>query len=184
MRDGTDTTRELTLLEEIEKDPDTTQATLAGKLNVAVGTVNWHLKRLVAKGYVKVKRAERRKLRYIITPSGIALRARLTVAFVANSLALYREIRQNARHAIRLARRRGYPSLRISGNGEIAEICRLTCLEEGIPVAVDGTGAAQLVIQGKNVVLRGPLEKAVSASAGSAGSGGESLAVRRPKTQL
>ena len=60
--------RELTLLEEIERDPDTNQATLAAKLGVAVGTVNWHLKRLIEKGYVKVKRAERRKLRYIITP--------------------------------------------------------------------------------------------------------------------
>ena len=37
-----------------------------------------HIKRLVDKGYVKVKRAQRKKLRYIITPSGIAFRARLT----------------------------------------------------------------------------------------------------------
>ena len=46
---------------------------------MAVGTVNWHLKRLIEKGYVKVSRAERKKLRYIITPEGIALRARLAV---------------------------------------------------------------------------------------------------------
>ena len=48
------------LLEHIERDPDVTQASLAAQLGVAVGTVNWHLKRLVAKGYVKVKRAKRR----------------------------------------------------------------------------------------------------------------------------
>ena len=70
-----DPVRELILLEQIEHDPDVTQATLAAQLGVAVGTVNWHLKRLVSKGYVKVKRAQRRKLRYIITPEGIALRA-------------------------------------------------------------------------------------------------------------
>src|SRR5215213_8031899 len=63
--------RELTLLENIESDPDVNQSTLATQLGVAVGTVNWHLKRLIAKGYVKVKRAERKKLRYIITPEGI-----------------------------------------------------------------------------------------------------------------
>ena len=56
-------------------DPDITQASMATRLGVAVGTVNWHIKRLIAKGYVKVKRAERKKLRYIITPEGIALRA-------------------------------------------------------------------------------------------------------------
>jgi len=55
--------RELTLLEQIENDPDVNQSTLATQLGIAVGTVNWHLKRLIAKGYVKVKRAERKKLR-------------------------------------------------------------------------------------------------------------------------
>jgi DNA-binding MarR family transcriptional regulator len=49
--------RELTLLEQIERDPDVTQASLATQLGVAVGTVNWHIKRLVEKGAVKVKRA-------------------------------------------------------------------------------------------------------------------------------
>ena len=61
MEQSTDSTRDLRLLEHIELDPDVTQASLAGQLGVAVGTVNWHLKRLVAKGYIKVKRAERRK---------------------------------------------------------------------------------------------------------------------------
>ena len=83
-----DPLRELILLEEIEHDPDVSQASLAAQLGVAIGTVNWHLKRLVAKGYIKVKRAQRRKLRYIITPEGIALRARLTINYVETSMRL------------------------------------------------------------------------------------------------
>jgi DNA-binding MarR family transcriptional regulator len=129
--------RDLTLLEEIERDPNTTQATLARKLGVAVGTVNWHVKRLIAKGYVKVKRAERRKLRYIITPEGIALRARLTVAYIENSMHLYRASRTQARKALHKARERGYESVTIEGDGDLAEIVRLTCLELGIEVADD-----------------------------------------------
>ena len=50
--------RELNLLEQIESDPDVNQSTLATQLGVAVGTVNWHLKRLIAKGAVKVSRAD------------------------------------------------------------------------------------------------------------------------------
>ncbi|MEK6752815.1 MAG: winged helix-turn-helix domain-containing protein, partial [Chloroflexota bacterium] len=79
MESTNDELRELSLLERIESDPDVNQSTLATQLGVAVGTVNWHLKRLIAKGAVKVSRAERKKLRYIITPEGIALRARLAV---------------------------------------------------------------------------------------------------------
>lgn len=154
MQEPGETARELTLLEEIERDPDTTQASLAAKLGVAVGTVNWHVKRLVEKGYVKVKRAERRKLRYIITPDGLALRARLTVAFIGNSLTLYRETRDRAKQALDEARRRGYRSIEIEGDGDLAEICRLTCLEQGFPVAEDGSAPAVLEITGRSVRLR------------------------------
>ena len=61
---------ELQILEEIERDPDVTQANLAVQLGVAVGKVNWYLKRLVSKGYVKVTHLQRRKLHYFLTPSG------------------------------------------------------------------------------------------------------------------
>ena len=152
------TAHDLGLLEEIERDPDTTQATLATQLGVAVGTVNWHLKRLIAKGYVKVKRAERRKLRYILTPEGIALRAHLTVAFVERSMTLYRQVREEARRALILAREKGYRAVAIRGEGDIADICRLTCLEQGVPVIGDGRadGAAVLDVEGQSVVFREP----------------------------
>jgi DNA-binding MarR family transcriptional regulator len=151
-------THDLGLLNEIERDPDTTQATLATQLGVAVGTVNWHLKRLVAKGYIKVKRAERRKLRYILTPEGIALRARLTVQYVERSMTLYRQARQDARKALVQARHRGYQSIRIDGKGDIADVCRLTCLEQGMHVSDDGRepGVAVLEVRGQVIRLREP----------------------------
>ena len=87
---------DLTILEHIEIEPNTTQASLAARLGVAVGTVNWHLKRLIEKGYVKVKRAERKKLRYIITPEGISLRAKLLVDFIHSSMEMYRLVRERS----------------------------------------------------------------------------------------
>ncbi len=94
-----ESSRDLIILEQIEQNPDATQASLAGNMGVAVGTINWHLKRLVNKGYVKVKRAERKKLRYIITPEGISLRARLTIDYIQNQFSLYRSTRQKV-HAL------------------------------------------------------------------------------------
>jgi DNA-binding MarR family transcriptional regulator len=150
--------RDLILLEEIERDPDTTQVTLATRLGVAVGTVNWHLKRLVAKGYVKVKRAERRKLRYIITPEGITLRARLTVAYVENSMKLYREVREQSRKIVMDAKEQGYQAIYIDGDGDIADVCRLSCVEQGMPVVEDSNeySTAVLEIKGKDLLLREP----------------------------
>jgi DNA-binding MarR family transcriptional regulator len=148
-----ETLRELSLLEQIETDPDVNQATLATQLGVAVGTVNWHLKRLIAKGYVKVKRAERKKLRYIITPEGIALRARLTMDYVERSFGLYRKTRQRVQEHIGEVRRAGFDRLRILGEGDVADICRLTCLEQGIAVVTDSNVPA-LEVKGLKVNLR------------------------------
>ena len=145
-------TRELILLEQIESDPDVTQATLANQLGVAVGTVNWHLKRLISKGYVKAKRAQRKKLRYIITPEGIAFRARLTVNYIENSMHLYRRTRNRVTEILVEVRAMGFDEVRIVGDGDIAEICRLTCLEQGVGVS-DQPNLPALEVKGWKVHL-------------------------------
>jgi DNA-binding MarR family transcriptional regulator len=146
-----DPDREMILLEQIEHDPDITQAGLAAQLGVAVGTVNWHLKRLVSKGYVKVKRAQRRKLRYI-TPEGIAFRARLTVNYVDQSMRLYRRVRQRVRDLLAQVKESGSDQVGILGEGDIADICRLTCLEQGIEI-VDSGNVPFLEVKGLKVHL-------------------------------
>ncbi len=144
--------RNLVLLEQIAENPDVTQASLAIRLGVAVGTVNFLLKRLIAKGYVKVKRAERRKLRYIITPEGIAFRTHLTVDYVNQTMLLYRNTRQHVGELIGVVKQNGFDRVQIVGDGDIADICRLTCLEQGIKV-VDQAEVPGLVINGLKVSL-------------------------------
>ncbi len=150
--------RELTLLEEIEHDPDVTQASLAVQLGVAVGTVNFLIKRLISKGYVKVKRAQRRKLRYIITPEGLAFRANLAVHYIETSLHLYRKTRLQVRDLLLQANQAGYHQVCIQGDGDLADICRLTCLEQGMGVLDNGQATENgktpaLEVQGAKVFL-------------------------------
>jgi DNA-binding MarR family transcriptional regulator len=147
-----DPNRDRVLLEQIERDPDVTQASLAAQLGVAVGTVNWHLKRLISKGYVKVKRAQRRKLRYIITPEGIALRARLTIDYIDQSMRLYRLVRQRVRETLTEAKQNGVTGVHIKADGDIGDICRLTCLEQGILV-MESDDFPVLEVQGLKVLM-------------------------------
>jgi len=146
-------TRELSLLEQIEHNPDVTQASLATQLGVAVGTVNWHLKRLIEKGYVKIKRAERKKLRYIITPEGIALRARLTVDYIEQQFLLYHKTRQEVIKYLEQIHLSGHECVRLSGDGDVADICRLSCIEQGIRIVPD-RDAPMLEVIGLKVYLR------------------------------
>ena len=153
MENSSDLTRELALLESIEHDPDVTQANLAAQLGVAVGTINWHIKRLIEKGYVKIKRAERKKLRYIITPEGIALRARLAVDYVERSFSIYRKTRQRVKDHLIKVQDAGYDRVRILGKGDVVDICRLTCIEQGIEV-VNDKNAPVLQVDGFKVKLQ------------------------------
>lgn len=153
MENHNDFAHELALLEKIEKDPNVTQADLATQLGVAVGTVNWHLKRLIAKGYVKALRAERRKLRYLITPEGLAKRAILTVDYIEQQFLLYRRIRDKVKDVLMTLKQDGVHRVRIVGEGDVADICRLTCLEQGVEVVEDPRAPA-LVVEHLSVHLR------------------------------
>lgn len=144
---------ELTILEHIEKEPDTTQATLAEKIGVAVGTVNWHLKRLVSKGYIKVQRAERKKLKYIITPEGIALRAKLTVDYIQSSMQMYRLVRSRSLKTINEVKKKGFKHVFIDGNDDVAEILRLTCLENGLSVEKRQNNLVTLKVVGLKIFI-------------------------------
>lgn len=157
MEESLDTSRDMLLLEQIENDPDVTQASLAAQLGVAVGTVNWHVKRLVAKGYVKVKRAQRRKLRYLITSQGLSRRARLTVNYIEHSMQLYRKTRARVQQLVNEVRAAGFEGVHIDKfNGDpedIADICKLTCLEHGLALLKEGEPGPVLRVHGHKVQL-------------------------------
>ncbi len=144
--------RDLALLLQIEDDPDVSQAKLAEDLGVAIGTVNWHIKRLVEKGLVKVRRARRRKLRYIITPDGMAERAKLTVAYVEESFRLFRQVRHTVTGLLSELKDENIHAVRLVGEGDIFEICRLTCLEHSFTLT-DNAHSPSLVVDGLNIRL-------------------------------
>jgi len=149
------TERDLILLEKIEQNPDINQASLASQLGVAVGTVNWHIKRMIDKGYVKVRRLERKKLRYIITPEGIALRARLTVDYIQTSFRMYRLVRERMVEVLDEVEKAGYKQVILVGDGEIGEVCKLTCMEREIEVISQGW-VPKLIIVGFKIELNMP----------------------------
>ncbi len=128
----------LRLLEALEEDPALRQADLARRLGVAVGTVNWLLKRLAARGLIQVQRIGRWHWRYILTPRGMAEKARLVRSYVHSSMALYRTTRETAHRLLGQVRAAGFDRVRVEGPPDLADVCRLTCLEHGVAVVQDG----------------------------------------------
>jgi DNA-binding MarR family transcriptional regulator len=128
--------RDLQLLEAVHEDSHVTQRGLATKLGIALGLTNVYLKRLVRKGYIKCVNLQANRISYLITPRGIAEKARLTYEFMDYSLHLYGVVRQHLREVLQEcadAQRR----VAIYGRGEAAEIAYLSLRECGLePVAI------------------------------------------------
>jgi len=158
--------RELKLLEELAEKPEVRQLELAARVGIAVGTVNWLLKRLASKGYLKVKRIGQWRWQYLLTPAGFAAKARLTERYLRDSMQLYRQVREEARGQLNLLRKRGYTAVRLGGDPEsdLLDVCRLTCLEQGIAVVRTGVpssedGVPTLRAVGKKLLLNWPKEE-------------------------
>ncbi len=129
--------RNLEILTAISEGRPLTQRDLAQRLGVALGLTNLYLKRLAHKGFIKItdfprKPAARKRLRYLLTPKGIAEKSRLTYEHVAYSLNLYRRARQTLRESLSLLPQEGLKRIALYGTGEAAELAYLTLKELGL----------------------------------------------------
>ena len=134
--------RELEILTAIQEGVPLTQRALAQRLGVALGLTNLYLKRLASKGFIKVrefptKPYARKRLRYVLTPKGVAEKARLTYEYMGHSLRLFRRTRENLREAMAELHRGGMKRIALYGVGEAGELAYLTLREFGIePVGI------------------------------------------------
>ena len=123
---------EYALLDEIAKDSMVTQASLSKRLGIAVGSVNWYIKRLVNRGWVKVSHLNRTRLQYDLTPEGTAVFTQRAMQYAKDSLKIYKLFRQKAKAIVEDLRSKGITRVYLDGNDEIMDILRLTCLEAEI----------------------------------------------------
>jgi DNA-binding MarR family transcriptional regulator len=134
--------RNLEILTAIGEGAPVTQRSLAKQLGVALGLANLCLKRLAGKGFIKIvefpkKPAARKRLRYVLTPKGIAEKSRLSYEYMGHSLRLFGRTRGHLRETMEPFHRGGMKRFALCGVGEAAELAYLTLREFGLePVGV------------------------------------------------
>ena len=81
------------ILKALDENPELSQRELAGKMNLSLGKINYCLNALMDKGWIKVQnfKNSRNKLAYlyILTPSGIEGKAKLTRSFLQRKMHEY-----------------------------------------------------------------------------------------------
>lgn len=125
----------LRLMGEIDRDGNYSQRELSHRLDISLGLVNTFLKRLVNKGYFKVKTMPRNRLKYFLTPEGLARKSRLTAEFLRFSMNFYKDIKHLLLEKYRNMEEKEVKSLLFYGAGEVAELAYLYLQLTGIRLA-------------------------------------------------
>ena len=88
---------EFEILRKIQKNPKTSQRELASELGFSLGKLNYCLKALQKKGLIKINNFKKnpKKINYIyvLTPSGIAAKTKLTISFMKQKMREYDELK-------------------------------------------------------------------------------------------
>lgn len=97
------------LLKRLHADPDVSQRALAKELGISLGKLNYCLRAVIAKGWVKAvnfkNSSNKKAYAYYLTPQGIDEKARVTGRFLKRKLqeyeAIEREIEELRLEAVR-----------------------------------------------------------------------------------
>lgn len=86
------------LLRRLAVEPDISQRQLARELGISLGKLNYCLQSLIDKGWVKAgnfsRSSNKKGYAYLLTPSGIEAKARLTLAFLKYKMQEYDQLKQ------------------------------------------------------------------------------------------
>jgi DNA-binding MarR family transcriptional regulator len=148
---------EYALLNEIAQDSMVTQANLSDRLGIAVGSVNWYIKRLIHRGWVKVSHLDRTRLKYDLTTKGMAIFTQRAMLYAHDSLKVYSDFRNKARALVSDLQKKGIHEVYLDGEDEIMDIMRLTCIEAGMHLQEKKKGVV-VRVQGQHYSIVSPAE--------------------------
>ena len=87
----------LKVLRRIEENPEITQRELAQELGVSLGKVNYCLKALIDRGWVKANNFRnshnKAAYAYLLTPSGLEEKTKITLRFLKQRMREYEQLR-------------------------------------------------------------------------------------------
>ena len=98
-----DTQDHFNVLRKVQKRPKASQRELAKDLGFSLGKLNYCIKALKQKGFIKIRNFQNQKnkliyIQYIITPKGIAERTKLSLDFMKRKMKEYDELKRELKN--------------------------------------------------------------------------------------
>lgn len=118
-----------------QDDGALTQKDISTRIGRSVSSVNFGLRLLAVKGYIKISGANPKRLRYHVTPQGVVRKAMLAYSFLKTQVGLYEEVRNGLLNRLDQLRRDAVSSVAIYGWTPFTESAILYLISEGIHVS-------------------------------------------------
>ncbi len=124
--------RELEIFEKLENNGHLTQRDLSKEVGIALGLVNHLLKKMVKKGWIKIKNIDAKKIRYLITPEGAREKSSLLYKRVESTIHFYLEAKRVIKDKVMHLKGEGVESVSIYGINHISEVLFIVLKELGL----------------------------------------------------
>jgi len=124
--------RELAILEKLENNGHLTQRDLSKEVGIALGLVNHLLKKMVKKGWIKIKNIDAKKIRYLITPEGAMEKSSLLYKRVESTIHFYLDAKRVIKEKVEHLKGDGVKSVSIYGINHISEVLFIVLKELGL----------------------------------------------------
>jgi DNA-binding MarR family transcriptional regulator len=122
---------EFKIIDEIGKDLNTTQRRISHQIGLSLGMTNLIIKKLIAKGYVKVKGLDQRRVQYILTPRGFAEKVKKTHRYLLTTIDTLRTVKEKIQDTVLEYYEKGEKNFIILGDGELADIVEISLRNMG-----------------------------------------------------
>ena len=122
---------EFKIIYEIGKDLNTTQRKISRQIGLSLGMTNLVIKKLIAKGYVKVKGLDRRRVQYILTPRGFTEKVKKTHRYLLRSIETLKKVKEKIQDTVLEYYEKGERNFTILGKGELADIVEISLRDMG-----------------------------------------------------
>lgn len=100
--------REFELVNIVGAQLDANQRDISRHMNLSLGMTNMLLKRLVTKGYIRIKQLNQRKVQYLLTPKGLSEKMQKSIRYTVKTINSISLIKARLQEIIQALRQEGH----------------------------------------------------------------------------
>ncbi len=145
---------EFRIIDILNESNNVTQRSIASKAGISLGLTNIIIKRLIKKGFVKIKNMNKKRILYHLTPKAIIEKSYRTYNYFERTMKDIVQIREKIQREILHKNKLQSRKVVILGNNEISEIAKWATQELKLrPIVIASLEKKNKIDLGKSLVI-------------------------------